>query len=219
MKFPETVISDDGSHTLRHPRLGDTYHSTRGAVGEAQHVFIDAGFNHIPGPEKRIFEMGFGSGLNALLTLKKAVETGCRVTYHAVEIDPVPMEVIRQLNYLAADDPLYPAFLAMHETAWGCSEKIHPAFTLKKNAGSLLSIELDVTFEIVYFDAFAPETQPELWSEAVFRKLREAVVPDGVLVTYSAKGDVKRTLRAAGWEVERLPGALGKRHMVRATKR
>ncbi len=219
MKFPEIITSDDGSHTLRHPSLGDTYHSTRGAVGEAQHVFIEAGFDRVPGPEKRIFEMGFGSGLNALLTLKRAIKTGCRVTYHAVETDPVPMEIVRQLNYITADDPLYPAFLAMHEAAWNEPVEIHPAFTLKKHAESLLSTELDATFDIVYFDAFAPETQPELWSETVFRKLFERTAPEGILVTYSAKGEVKQALRAAGWEVGRLPGALGKRHMVRATKR
>ncbi len=210
---PSLETTDDGSHTLRHPLLGDTYHSLRGAVGEALHVFIRSGFDYLPKQELRVLEMGFGSGLNAWLTLQEAEAQDKKVEYHTLELYPIAEETARQLNY--TDSPL---FMALHKAPWGEKTAISDRFTIKKNRISLLDTEFDTIFDVVYFDAFSPDTQGELWSEEVFRRLYEATVEGGVLVTYSSKGEVKRALRGAGWTVERLPGALGKRHMLRAVK-
>ena len=211
---PEILPTADGSHTLRHPLLGDTYHSTRGAVGEARHVFIQTGFNQILNPHVRVFEMGFGSGLNALLTWQRAQESGQTIDYHAVELYPVTPEIIIQLNYADGD-----VFRTMHAAPWGETVRIDERFQLTKWHNSLIDSELNGEFDVIYFDAFAPDTQPELWSEAVFQKLYEHTAPGGVLTTYSAKGLVRRMLQAAGYTVEKLPGALGKRHMLRGLRR
>ena len=219
---PETVHAEatgDGSMTLRHPVLGDLYHSSRGAFGEAEHVYIRAGFDACSGPDVRVFEMGFGSGLNALLTLRRAGETGRRVEYHTVEFYPLAWETVERLGYVSPEDPFYEPFRNMHICPWKEETEIAPGFRIKKHDGELADTEPDAIFDVIYFDAFAAETQPDLWSETVFRKLFRHTAPGGVLVTYSAKGEVKRALRAAGYEVTRLPGALGKRHMVRAVRK
>lgn len=215
---PDILLSDDGSYTLRHPVLGDSYHSTRGAVGESEHVFIRAGFDFIEKPHIRVFEMGFGSGLNALQTLKRAHETGKTVDYHTAELYPVAFEIIEKLNYLTSDDPIYDAYLRMHRSPWGVPLEIDERFRLTKLEKSLAEIEFDTIFDVIYFDAFAPDTQPELWTTEIFGKLYEHTAEEGILVTYSVKGTVKEALRSGGYEVKRLPGALGKRHMLRAKK-
>ncbi len=217
MTRPGIEITADGSHTLRSPHHGDTYHSLRGAVGEARHVFIEAGFSRVAHDPVRVLEMGFGTGLNAWLTLCEAERTGRGVEYTAVELYPVPEEVAVALNY--TDDP---RFAAMHTAPWNEWCEPAEAFRLKKLHGSVAEI-LDGTkysaiFDVVYWDAFAPDTQPELWTAEIFAKVFEATAPGGALVTYSSKGEVKRALRSAGFTVERLPGALGKRHMLRAVK-
>lgn len=233
---PTVEQTQDGSPTLRHPLLGDTYHSDRGAVGEARHVFIEAGLRwrlgldesvnspiqttavaaaelHSPRDAVRILEVGFGSGLNAYLTAQATLEWGARVSYQALELYPISMETVAQLSYAA--DPL---FVALHSAPWGEEVAINEHFTLFKRPESLLECSFTAPVDLIYFDAFAPQTQPELWTEAVFRHLWNHLTPGGGLVTYSAKGEVKEHLRAAGFEVKRLPGALGKRHMVRAVK-
>ena len=210
---PDILSTADGSHTLRHPAGGDTYHSLRGAVGEAEHVFIRAGFEAIEAPHVRVFEMGFGSGLNALLTLRRARESGKTVDYRAVELYPVAPETAARLNF--SDDTL----CALHAAPWGVPVPLDDRFRLTKYRMSLAEIELDTLFDAIYFDAFSPDTQPELWTVEIFRKLHAHTAPGGVLTTYSAKGEVRRALQAAGYAVEKLAGALGKRHMLRAHKR
>lgn len=213
MIAPQIEITGDGSPTLRHPVFGDAYHSTRGAVGESMHVYIREGFQHLALPHTRILEVGFGSGLNALLTFREAMRSHRTVDYTAVEPYPVDIRIASQLSY--AGDPL---FLALHEASWDEMIGVADGCRLKKRECSLEDCDFDATFDLVYFDAFAPETQPELWSEAVFARIGRRMAPGGVLVTYSAKGLVKRNLREAGFEVRRLPGALGKHHMVRAVR-
>ena len=210
---PEIEITGDGSPTLRHPVTGDAYHSVRGAVGESEHVFNREGFLCSESPHVRIFEAGFGSGLNAWLTAQAARREGRTVFYEAVERYPVDPQTARKLSY--ATDPL---FRALHDAAWNVPVGIDERFTLKKVEAALEDYRFDTTFDLVYFDAFAPDTQPELWSKELFARLYACLAPGGTLVTYSAKGLVKENLRAAGFEVRRLPGALGKRHMVRAVK-
>ena len=161
-----------------------------------------------------MLEIGFGSGLNAWLTLEYAGRLGITVQYTGVELYPVSTDAVRRLNY--TDNPLY---MALHECPWEMPVQITRCFTLTKMAADFAAMGFNSTFDIVYFDAFAPDTQPELWTVEIFSKLYCAINPGGILVTYSAKGSVKRALRAAGFEVERLPGALGKRHMLRAIKK
>lgn len=234
MIAPRIEETEDGSQTLRHPLLNETYHSSRGAVGEAEHVFIRAGLRGwierhggeftdgypsrlttfpLSGRKVRILEMGFGSGLNAWLTARRAQEWGLEVEYYGWELYPVSWEVAAGLRY--ASDPL---FEALHRASWSEMVSITENFSLRKEAASLLDSSFLTTFDLIYYDAFAPETQPELWSAELFIRLFDAMNAGGVWVTYSAKGEVKRNLRAAGFEVERLPGALGKRHMLRAIK-
>lgn len=221
MDFVRTITptiepTDDGSVTLRHPLLGDTYHSLRGAVGEAEHVYIAHGLAALPLRAVRILEVGFGSGLNAWLSLRYGEEHALTIDYHAVERYPVDPDVAGQLGY--TDDP---RFVALHRAPWNEPVPITARFRLTKYDADLTAPDgawEAGDYDLVYFDAFAPDTQPELWSEALFRRIHARLAAGGVLVTYSAKGCVKQALRAAGFEVHRLPGALGKHHMVRAVK-
>lgn len=206
-------MTEDGSPTLRSPQYGDTYHSARGAVGESRHVFIENGFNAVCRNPVKILEAGFGTGLNAWLTLLEAAKQGRRVEYTAVELHPVPEDIAADLNY--SSDP---HFIGMHKAAWGTKTRIADFFSLVKINADLAEAEISGNFDIVYYDAFAPDTQPEMWTRELFTRIYSAMAEGGVLVTYSAKGDVKRALKAAGFTVERLPGALGKRHMTRAGK-
>jgi tRNA U34 5-methylaminomethyl-2-thiouridine-forming methyltransferase MnmC len=161
--------------------------------------------------------MGFGSGLNAWLTLAAAEAAGRAVNYTAIELFPVSPEVASRLGY--SSDP---RFAALHTASWGAWNEPAPGFRLRKIHGSadefLAGPDILSNFDLIYWDAFAPDTQPELWTPAIFVRVFAATAPGGIVVTYSAKGDVRRALVAAGFEVERLPGALGKRHMLRATK-
>lgn len=210
---PEIEHTLDGSPTLVHPLFGAYYHSTRGAWGESLHVFVGAGFRAVSLDEFRILEVGFGSGLNAYLSLRAAEEEKKRVEYRAVEPYPVALETARRLSYAA--DPL---FMALHEAPWEGWVRITDRFSLEKNEIALSACRFDTVFDLVYFDAFDPDCQPEMWTGEVFERLGNTLRPGGLLVTYSAKGVVKRNLRAAGFEVKRLPGALGKHHMLRAVK-
>jgi tRNA U34 5-methylaminomethyl-2-thiouridine-forming methyltransferase MnmC len=224
---------------LRSPLHGDTYHSLRGAVGEARHVFIEAGFAEVAGlptveagsddiapaastkdiaAPLRILETGFGTGLNAWLTLAEAERAGRRVEYTSVELYPVAEETAARLGYTAD-----PHFMALHRAPWGEWSEPAEGFRLLKlhvdlAAANFWSTFAPSAFDCVYWDAFAPDTQPELWTVELFARVFRTVAPGGVLVTYSAKGDVRRALSSAGFMVEKLPGALGKRHMLRARK-
>lgn len=220
-------ITDDGSATLRSPVYGETYHSLRGAAGEARHVFVEAGLLRAaedkttagdnPDTAVRILEMGFGTGLNAWLTLCQAQQSGRNVEYTAVELHPISEQTAAALGYTGDG-----RFAAMHRAQWGERTEISKGFGLLKVHSDLTEFlagtNFSTKFDVVYYDAFAPDTQPELWSEEIFGRIFELTAPGGILVTYSAKGDVRRALRAAGFEVEKLPGALGKRHMLRAIK-
>ncbi len=210
---PTVEITEDGSATLRTPLGGVTYHSTRGAVGESRHVFIENGFLHTGCNPVRIMEAGFGTGLNAWLTWLEAAKQGRAVEYTAVELYPVPEDVAAQLNY--TDDG---RFAAMHRAEWNAATAITDSFRLMKMRTDLAAMDFSDIFDLVYYDAFAPDAQPELWTGEIFSRIYRAMADEGILVTYSAKGDVRRALQAAGFTVEKLPGALGKRHMLRARK-
>ena len=212
----KTVViepTDDGVPTLYLPEMDEHYHSTKGALAEARHVYIEMALHSFGQTNINILEIGFGSGLNAWLTARAATEQNRTVYYETIERYPIDLQTASQLEY--AQDPL---FVELHRASWNCPVTINDRFVLKKRELSLEDCRFDTTFDLIYFDAFAPDTQPELWTATIFRRLYEALSDGGVLVTYSAKGSVKEHLRSAGFTVKRRPGALGKHHMVRATK-
>lgn len=217
------VITEDGSHTLFVPELNEHYHSTHGAIQESRHIFIDAGWDAIfdlQSPVK-IFEVGFGTGLNALLTSLEAREYHRKTFYVTVEAFPVNPDLIAQLNYPVKlqQDHASVDFEKLHAATWNIPVFIHDQFIINKISVPLAEAALaNDAFHLIYFDAFAPEVQPELWTAEIFEKMYNALLPGGVLVTYCAKGSVKRALKSAGFIVENLPGPPGKREITRARK-
>lgn len=214
------VCTADGSHTLESSIGGECYHSINGALQEAMHVFIDAGLKAVAVNPLNILEVGFGTGLNALLTLLKAEQMACSVYYEAIEKYPIGVDVAAKLNYcslLNVDEEKY--FKPLYASGWDRGVAISDSFVLKKCRADILSfIPSRADFHLVYFDAFSADSQPELWSVDVFAAIYRHLQKGGILVTYSSKGLVKRNLRSAGFTVKRLEGAKGKRHMLRATK-
>lgn len=213
-------ITADGSHTLFLPEIEEHYHSINGAVQESCHVFINAGWNQIPKDEIRILEIGFGTGLNAFLTLLETVGTNKKVTYYSVELYPLERNVIEALNYPEIICPSKQAlFYALHDASWDCFIPITPTFTVYKIKGNSNICQLPEAIDLVYFDAFAPDKQPEMWNQEIFDKLYARSNSQGILTTYCAKGKVRRMMQSAGYTVERIPGPPGKREMLRAIKK
>jgi tRNA U34 5-methylaminomethyl-2-thiouridine-forming methyltransferase MnmC len=219
------IITGDGSSSISIPEMNVTYHSIHGAIQESRHVFIEAGLKSIsPFAAVRrinIFEMGFGTGLNALLTLIESEKLNQEIYYETIEPFPLNNEMIKSLNYceqLQRSD-LQTVFENLHACAWEKEITITPNFLFKKSGTNLLNFGTPGTFgtfELIYFDAFDPNVQPELWTEEIFDKMFSLLQPRGVLVTYSSKGAVRRVMQSAGFNVEKLPGPPGKREMVRA---
>lgn len=207
----------DGTHTLYLPEIDEHYHSTNGALQEALHVYINAGFNCSSKSEISLFEVGFGTGLNAFLTLLEAENRGVKVKYVAIEQYPLPKELAQTLNYASIISPenqhLFDLF---HECEWDKEVEITPYFILKKVNADLINYTFDQFFDVIYYDAFAPEKQPEMWQSFLFDKLFLNANEEATLTTYCAKGVVRRALQNAGFVVERLPGPIGKREMLRA---
>lgn len=212
-------VTADGSHTLFIPSINEHYHSVNGAVQESRHVFIEAGWRETRREEVRVLEIGFGTGLNAFLTLLEAGKEQRRVTYYSVERYPVDEETVRALNYPEVICPgQAELFYAMHRAPWQEDVALSPFFTLHKIAGDSNHCTLPAGIDLIYFDAFAPDKQPEMWNQAIFDKLYALTAPGGILTTYCAKGAVRRMMQAAGYHVERIPGPPGKREMLRARK-
>lgn len=208
--------TDDGSATLYVPELDEHYHSIKGARTESQHIFIDMGLKHVQTPQPHVLEIGFGTGLNAYLTLLAANETGMKVHYTGLELYPLEWNTVAELRY--SDDPL---FKQIHTAPWEEEAKISPNFTLLKKKTDFTNIHTDNNnsrYDVIYFDAFAPEKQPEMWEQSLFDHIYSIMNKGGVLTTYCAKGVIRRMLQAAGFIVERLPGPPGgKREILRAT--
>jgi tRNA U34 5-methylaminomethyl-2-thiouridine-forming methyltransferase MnmC len=216
------LVTGDGSLTIHIPEWNEQYHSKHGAIAEARHVFIKHGLWHVweklSQPQLRILEIGFGTGLNALLSLREAERAQRSLHYTGVEAYPVNLEDIFKLNYpelTGADTEL---FQAMHKSDWERPAAISPYFHLLKNERFFSEIDSLEEFHLIYFDAFGARVQPELWTATVFDQMFKALRPGGVLVTYAAKGSVRRAMQEVGFLVERLPGPPGKREMLRATK-
>ena len=210
----------DGSLTLYVPDLDEHYHSTNGAVQESLHVYLAAGLSYyiqksreISNVEIHVLELGFGTGLNAFLTALEAGKQKLKIHYTALEKYPLPPEITDQLNYSAGNQSL---FQQIHQSGWGNPVMITPCFTLQKLNVDFAGFNFLSFYDVVYYDAFAPDKQPEVWSQELFDRLFAAMNPGGVLTTYCAKGKIRRMMQQAGFSVERIPGASGKREMLRA---
>jgi len=215
-------LTQDGSHTIAIPGTGVTYHSTHGAVQESRHVFIQAGL--LPLLHKhntlRVFEMGFGTGLNALLTLQQAISNNQQIHYTTTELFPLAAHEYNALNYcnMLQAGEMQSCFTAMHKALWNKDVAIHTLFTLHKIQDSMQQVNLPAKCHLVYYDAFAPDDQPELWTEKIFAQVFAMLQNNGILVTYCSKGSVRRAMHAAGFTVTKLPGPPGKKEITRAIK-
>jgi tRNA U34 5-methylaminomethyl-2-thiouridine-forming methyltransferase MnmC len=224
----EIIITADGSSTIHIPEWNEQYHSKHGAIQEAYHVFIKSGLHHFCNSEERkespqnidILEIGFGTGLNAFITLLEAEKLKLNINYSGVEAYPVSPKEIEALNYIESLNANNKAelFKTLHEVTWEKKYQINNNFSLIKRKQLFSEINDKEAHNIIYFDAFGARVQPDLWTEHMFSIMYKALKPKGVLITYSAKGSVRRAMQAVGFKVERLPGPPGKREMLRATK-
>lgn len=218
-------LTDDGSTTLFSEQFDEIYHSRHGAWQESQHVFIEAGLKHQSQhlQQIKVLEVGFGTGLNALLSVAytQAINPKeIKINYTGLEPLPVDLTLVKELNFpqMGENIELLALFEKIHQVEWEKPQEITPNFQLTKIKTTLQDWQTDETFDLVYFDAFAPSKHLEMWEQAIFEKLYEIMNPKAVMVTYCAKGSVKRNLKAAGFIVEALPGPPRKREMTRATK-
>ncbi len=219
----ELTKTSDGSHTLKLLGVDEQYHSFNGAMQESEHVFIQAGFNSVIENKNsvNILEVGLGTGLNALLTLKESTELQKQVYYDAIEAYPLKKEWLDRLNYpsLLKDDWYKEGFKLIHQATDDTFLTIREVFRIRCLKKKIQDVELmKEKYDLVYFDAFGPDTQPEMWTVEVFDKIEKAMRSGAVLVTYSAKGAVRRAMKEAGFDVKKIPGPPGKREMTRAVK-
>lgn len=220
------ITTEDGSHSLYHEGLKETYHSFHGAFKESIHVFMLYGLDSwlMNNPKKkpiRIFEVGFGTGLNAWLTLVWAEQNQIPVLYHSIEPFPLSEEIYSQLNYGDIDDAIFhykPYLQRLHKMEWNKGEVVSEYFNMKKETATLEDVILYPS-DVVFFDAFAPSKQPELWAKPLLSKVYDAMTPGGLFTTYCAQGQLKRDLKDLGFEVETLPGPPGKKEMTRGWKK
>ena len=227
------ITTADGSKTIQIEEWNEQYHSIHGAIQEAKHVFIKHGLlyyveSFIERSQKvlntsqiiSILEIGLGTGLNAFLTLLKAEELKQNIQYLGVEAYPILPEELQQLNYIEqlSAEHLQHGFETLHQSPWEKEIKVTPYFQVIKQQKQFQDIHNENTYDLIYFDAFGPRVQPELWTEHIFKIMYKSLKPNGVLVTYSAKGSVRRAMLSVGFMVEKLPGPPGKREMLRARK-
>ncbi len=222
----EIIITIDGSHSIAIPAMGVTYHSTHGAIQESMHVFIESGLRYInnlntPPPAISIFEMGFGTGLNALLTMIEAGNRHQPIYYETIESHPLELAMALSLNYCEQlqQPGLEPFFAQMHQCNWNSEIALTPYFTFKKIHTTLEEYTPNRKFTLVYFDAFAPDIQPHVWTTGVFQKLYDTMKEGALLTTYCSKSIVRKAMTAAGLQVDKIPGPPHKREMVRAVKK
>jgi tRNA U34 5-methylaminomethyl-2-thiouridine-forming methyltransferase MnmC len=214
------IVTGDGSHTLYVPEINEHYHSIHGAIQESMFIFIQNGFDYCKADPVNILEIGFGTGLNAFLTAIRSMKGTRKVHYTTVENYPLPVHITDSLNYHTyTGKGTQELFSLIHSAQWNRDVSICDSFILRK-------IETDVTqefpdgkYDLIYFDAFGPDKQPEIWSKEVFGKIASCTNEKGIFVTYSAKGEVKRNLKEYGFTVSLLPGPPGKRQIIRADKK
>ncbi|MGL4993426.1 MAG: tRNA (5-methylaminomethyl-2-thiouridine)(34)-methyltransferase MnmD [Bacteroidales bacterium] len=222
----ETIVTADGSHTLYIPEMDEHYHSVHGAIQESTHVFINNGLRALQADSVSILEIGFGTGLNALLSMVESMRTGRVISYTSLELYPLSLEMMEKLNYselLSLSSQESAAWKRVCQAEWSTLEgdftQVAPTFSIRKIETDFTKFEFMGSYNMVYFDAFAPDKQPEMWSQELFDSIGGATLDGGVLTTYCAKGVVRRQLMAAGYVMERLPGPPGKRQMLRGIMR
>ncbi len=221
MDSVRAILTEDGSSSLLHIGLNETYHSIHGAIQESQHVFIENGLEALLQKKKKeiaILEVGFGTGLNALLTLIRTKSEGVQITYTAIEAYPLSHETLSLLNYSTVLEATKD-FQKIHECEWNVLAQISGNLMLEKLHKKICDVVFEKqSFDLIYFDAFAPSKQPEMWEPSILEKVVESMNPNGIFVTYSSKGQLKRDLVSLGLSVEKIPGPPGKREMIRAIK-
>ncbi len=222
----EILKTADGSHTLFSKKFNEAYHSRHGSLQESNHVFIESGLNYFiqHNPLQKpisILEIGFGTGLNALLTMLYAEKNNVKIDYRTVEAFPVDIAVVKQLNYteLLGFEYCYGPYHTLHLCKWEEKHQVTPFFAFQKNKGEVQSSDLGQKHNIIYFDAFAPTHQPDLWTTEVFSKIYYSMSENGILVTYCSKSTAQQAMREAGFFIEKPVGPWGKREMIRAHKR
>ena len=221
----EFITTSDGSHSLYLPHMNETYHSSHGALTESIHIFIEAGLDHYMATHDKkglnVLEVGFGTGLNMLLARRYALKHEVKLMCTSLEPFPLKQDIYENLNYasLFDDEHVKNQFLELHRAEWNKSVALEPLFLLEKREERLEDFQSEPMFDIVFFDAFAPSKQAELWTYKILEKTVGLMASSAVLVTYCARGQFKRDLMALGLEVETLPGPPGKKEMVRATKK
>jgi tRNA U34 5-methylaminomethyl-2-thiouridine-forming methyltransferase MnmC len=218
----QIINTSDGSHTIYLPEMNEQYHSLNGAITESNYVYIDNGYNFHPCKIPKVFEVGFGTGLNCLLTALQAEKDKRPTFYIAIEKYPLEKNVTRLLNFgqLISVEAQH-IFEKIHDCNWNEVVSISKNFSLLKIKADLIDYNLTQieNCNVIYFDAFGPDKQPEMWTPLIFNKISSLTAAGGVLVTYSAKGEVRRELATSGFEMERLPGPPGKIHMLRGIKK
>ena len=214
------IVTADNSKTLLIPELNETYHSTKGALTESKHVFIQEGLLRVEPSTINIFEMGFGTGLNAILTFEQSEKEGLTVQYDSLEAYPLDWETVKEVGYqdfLSADNQ--EIFREMHDCPWERNMPLGQKFIIHKIHQKLSDYKgKNSNYDLIYYDAFGPKVQPDLWNEQSLKKMFELLKPSGILITYCAQGQFKRNLKSVGFEVESLAGPPGKREITRAIK-
>lgn len=219
----QLILSADGSHTIHSGQFDTSYHSKHGAIQESQHVFIESGLIHWqnlnPGKKSiRIFEMGMGTGLNILMTTQYAAVHNLDIHFTTVEKFPINNTISDQLNY-SEELGTEPSILKhIHNSEWSTDIPLSENFTLHKLQNDLINIDLDNTVDIVFYDAFGPKSQPELWDLTATNKIVSLMHDNAIFVTYCAQGAFRRNLKSSGLDVSKIPGPPGKREMIRAIK-
>ncbi|SFJ24095.1 tRNA (5-methylaminomethyl-2-thiouridine)(34)-methyltransferase MnmD [Olleya namhaensis] len=225
---PQIELTKDGSSTLLHPKYNALYHSTYGAIEESNFVYINAGLFSVLSSEKEqdlkqscsILEVGFGSGLNAFNTFLKTEALPVNINYVGIETFPVGLDIVAQLNYpdLFLKKDKQSVFNQMHDVSWEEQHQLTDQFSLEKRNIDIFKLEDKAQYDVIYYDAFGPGAQPELWTEPIFKIMFEALKTNGILITYCAQGAARRAMISAGFKVDRLPGPPNKRHILRAVK-
>ena len=216
----EIILTKDGSTSIFLPELNETYHSKFGAIQEAKHVFIKNGLSLFNNESVSVLEIGFGTGLNAFITFLEANKINQNINYVGIEAYPVELEIINKLNYVSElEAAVHEAvFKKIHQSNWEIENQISATFKLTKRNQKFQDISDKNQYNLIYFDAFGFDVQPELWNEEIFLKMYESLLPKGILVTYACRTSIKKAMLKAGFRVEKLPGAPGKREMLRAFK-
>ncbi|MTI41782.1 tRNA (5-methylaminomethyl-2-thiouridine)(34)-methyltransferase MnmD [Fulvivirga lutimaris] len=217
------IFTEDGSHSLYNAKLNETYHSFHGAIQESRHVFVKNGLDYHNGVKENVnvFELGFGTGLNALLAAEWALQNEVYITYDTIEAYPISEKQVSMLNYtsLIKGNNIQEWFDTLHKIPWNELHKVSNFFSFKKVHDSITQHTLPLEkYDVIFFDAFAPNKQSEMWEMDILTKIYDSMRPEGAFVTYCAQGQLKRNLKSLNLDVQTLPGPPGKKEMVRAVK-